>query len=451
MTTTPTRALRTSDSLAVSLPVANFLSFFAIAAVEFSVPFVAVDALGANATIVALLGICRFAPQVLLAGPAARVVERFDQRAVMISSELLRVAAFALAAVGLAFAPGVALGVFCLANISLACGSILTAVSTQVLIPQAFADEALPKVYARLGMAESSADAAAPFVTGLGLAAFGLAPTFGTAAALALGACGLLARIPRVRVTADGTEAEGGAAAAESTDRTEGEDKSGEREKGRGAGQGPGRGKKSTLRGGMAVNFRTPALRTVTLWSLSYNFGQCVIEAVLLITLLATTPLSAATYGIIRSCSVLFAVLGSYVAERLPRVLRTGWGTSLFGCGAVAAYTVIGVGAYLGGTRGLLLVLAGFVIDEFCSGVVMVRVQTFRARAITDVERPMATAAYRAANLTAVPVGLAVGGVAGVLMNSADLLLGIGFLMVVPAVLIWSRAVRESESVAVAA
>ncbi|MGP4086520.1 MFS transporter [Streptomyces sp. KR55] len=422
--TTTTRSLRKDDSLAVSLPVANFLSFFAIAAVEFSVPFVAVDALGANATIVALLGICRFAPQVLLAGPAARLVERFDQRAVMIGSELLRVAAFALAALGLAFAPGVALGVFCLANISLACGSILTAVSTQVLIPQAFADEALPKVYARLGMAESSADAAAPFVTGLGLAAFGLAPTFGTAAALALGACGLLARIPRVRVTTD-------AASGEET-----------REPDTGDRTAPA---KSTLRGGMAVNFRTPALRTVTLWSLSYNFGQCVIEAVLLITLLDTTPLSAATYGVIRSCAVLFAVLGSYLAERLPRGLRTGWGTSLFGCGAVAAYTVIGLGAYVGGTRGLLLVLAGFVIDEFCSGVVIVRVQTFRARAITDVERPMATAAYRAANLTAVPAGLAVGGIAGVVMNSANLLLAIGLLMVIPAVLIWSRAVRESE------
>ncbi|MFC9908777.1 MFS transporter [Streptomyces sp. NPDC059862] len=428
--TTTTEPLRRSDSLAVSLPVANFLSFFAIAAVEFSVPFVAVDSLGANSTIVALLGICRFAPQVLLAGPAARLVERFDQRAVMIGSELLRAVAFALAALGLAFAPGVAIGVFCLANISLACGSILTAVSTQVLIPQAFADEALPKIYSRLGMAESSADAAAPFVTGLGLAAFGLTPTFGSAAALALAACGLLARIPRVRVPS-----------SSESDEKVGEPGPTQADPAEGAAP----AQKSTLRGGLAVNFRTPALRTVTVWSLSYNFGQCVIEAVLLITLLHTTPLSAAAYGVIRSCSVLFAVLGAYVAERLPRALRSGWGTSLFGCGAVGAYTVIGLGAYWGGTGGLLLVLAGFVIDEFCSGVVLVRVQTFRARAITDAERPMATASYRAANLTAVPAGLAVGGVAGVLMNSATLLLTIGLLMVIPAVMIWSQAVRESE------
>ncbi|MFJ8645297.1 MFS transporter [Streptomyces sp. NPDC093546] len=431
--TSTTKPLRGSDSLAVSLPVANFLSFFAIAAVEFSVPFVAVDTLGANATIVALLGICRFAPQVLLAAPAARLVERFDQRAVMIGSELLRVAAFALAALGLAFAPGVALGVFCLANISLACGSILTAISTQVLIPRTFTDEALPKIYSRLGMAESSADAAAPFLTGLALATFGLASTYGTAAALALAACGLLLGIPRVRVpssTPEDPKDPADPAPAE------------------GAGGPPAAPRKSTLRGGLAVNFRTPALRTVTVWSLSYNFGQCVIEAVLLITLLDTTPLSAATYGVIRSCSVLFAVLGSYLAERLPRALRSGWGTSLFGCGAVGAYTVIGLGAYLGGTRGLLLVLLGFVIDEFCSGVVLVRVQTFRARAITDAERPMATASYRAANLTAVPLGLAVGGIAGVLMSSATLLLAIGLLMVVPAALIWSRPVRESEPVA---
>lgn len=428
--TTTTEPLKSNDSLAASLPVANFLSFFAIAAVEFSVPFVAVDALGANSTIVALLGICRFAPQVLLASPAARLVERFDQRAVMIGSELLRAMAFALAALGLAFAPGVAIGIFCLANISLACGSILTAVSTQVLIPQAFADEALPKIYSRLGMAESSADAVAPFVTGLALAGLGLAPTFGSAAALALAACGLLARIPRVRVLSSNTsEEKAGESSTTPADPAEGAVPA----------------KKSTLREGLAVNFRTPALRTVTVWSLSYNFGQCVIEAVLLITLLKTTPLSAATLGVIRSCAVLFAVLGAYLADRLPRALRSGWGTSLFGCGAVGAYTVIGLGAYMGGTRGLLLVLAGFVIDEFCSGVVMVRVQTFRARAITDAERPMATASYRAANLTAVPVGLAVGGIAGVLMSSATLLLITGLVMVMPAVIIWSRSVRESE------
>lgn len=412
---------QTRETLARSLPVANFLSFFAIAAVEFSVPFVAVDALGADATIVAVLGICRFAPQVLLAGPAARLVERFDQRAVMLGSELLRVAAFVLAALGLACAPGVAIGVFCLANISLACGSVLTAISTQVLIPRTFPDAALPKIYARLGIAESSADAAAPFLTGLGLAAFGLAPTFGAAAALALAACALLTRIPRVRVPSTTTD-------LTTPDTT------------------PDLAvpRKSTLRAGWAVNLRTPALRTVTVWSLSYNFGQCVIEAVLLITLLDTTPLTAATFGVIRSCSVLFAVLGAYLADRLPPALRGGRGTSLFGCGAVGAYTVIGLGAYAGGGGGLLLVLAGFVVDEFCSGVVMVRVQTFRARAITDAERPMATASYRAANLTAVPVGLAVGGLAGVMMSPATLLLGIGLLMTVPAALIWSRPVRLS-------
>ncbi|PKV90003.1 hypothetical protein BX283_7659 [Streptomyces sp. TLI_146] len=98
--------------------------------------------------------------------------------------------------------------IFCLANISLACGSILTAVSTQVLIPQVFADQALPKIYSRLGMAESSADAAAPFVTGLALAGLGLAPTFGSAAALALAACGLLVRIPRVWVPSSSTSDE---------------------------------------------------------------------------------------------------------------------------------------------------------------------------------------------------------------------------------------------------
>jgi len=66
-------------SLLATLPVATFLSYLAIAVVEFAVPFVAVSQLGAGALVVAILGICRFAPQVLLAGLAARVVDAHDQ------------------------------------------------------------------------------------------------------------------------------------------------------------------------------------------------------------------------------------------------------------------------------------------------------------------------------------------------------------------------------------
>jgi hypothetical protein len=399
--------------------MANFLSYFAIAAVEFSVPFVAVATLGADSLVIAGLGICRFAPQVLLARAAARVVERYDQRTVMLGSELLRAAAFVLSALALAAAPRVGLGVFALANIALACASILTAVSTHVLVPAVFPDEMLPSIYARLGIAESSADALAPVLAGLGLGALGVSPTFTVAAALAVCACALLLRIPRIRMPAEPAEPADGGGRAVITSR-------------------------ATLRRGLRLNLDTPPLRIITVWAMSYNFGQCVIGALLLVALVGQTPVTGTSYGVIRTCAVLFAVLGAYLAERLPTRLRRGLGTSVFGCGAVASYAVLGVGVYIGGAKGLTLVLVGFMFDEFCSGVVLVRVQAFRARAIAEKDRAIAVAAYRAANLTAVPAGFAVGGLAGLVLSPRSTLLAVGLLMILPGILILSRPVRET-------
>ncbi|MEU0929009.1 hypothetical protein ACFV47_37910 [Streptomyces solisilvae] len=128
--TTTTEESRHDEPLATALPIANFLSYFAIAAVEFSVPFVAVSTLGANSVVIAALGVCRFAPQVLLARSAAHVVERYDLRTVMLGSELLRVAAFVLSALALAVSSGIGLAIFAAANIMLACASNLTSVAT---------------------------------------------------------------------------------------------------------------------------------------------------------------------------------------------------------------------------------------------------------------------------------------------------------------------------------
>ncbi|MEV5410104.1 MFS transporter [Thermopolyspora sp. NPDC052614] len=426
------RAVRAGRGPATALPVANFLSFFAIAVVEFSVPYIAVATLGADSLIIATLGICRFAPQVLLARAAARIVERYDQRTVMLASEALRVAAFALSAFALLLAPAVGLGVFAAANICLACGSVLTAVSTQVLVPALFSGGEMPRVYARLGIAESAADAAAPFLTGVSLGAFGVSATFGGAAALAACACALLMGIPRIRVPAEppgpADPAEPGVPSGSS-----------------GSSEAAAGGRRArTLRQGLWINLRTPPLRILTIWSVSYNFGQCLIEAVLLIALVQQTPVTAASFGVIRTCSVVFTILGAFLAERLPAPLRRGLGTAVFGCGAVCSYAVLGAGVYVGGAPGLALVLAGFALDEFCSGVVLVRIQAFRARAITDGERPIASAAFRAVNLTAVPAGFAVGGVAGLVADPAALVLTTGLALLLPGALVLSRHVRHT-------
>jgi hypothetical protein len=394
------------------LSTATFVSFFAIAVIEFAVPFVAVATLGANAMVVAVLGVCRFAPQVLFARAATTAVNRYDQRTVMLASELLRVLAFALSAAALLTSPVVGFVVFAVANLSLGLGSILTAVAVQVLVPLAFEDDELPRVYSRLGMAESLADGGGPFFAGLALAMFDVSGTFVIAAALAAGAWLLLRGMPRTRVAAP-------VESAQSRDR-------------------------SSLRYGVKVNFATPPLRVLTGWALAYNLGQCVIEAMLLIAILERTSIGAAAYGVIKACAVLCAALGAYLATRLPRSLTGGWGISLFGFGAIGSYLLLGIGLYAPGAAGVAFIVAGFALDELCSGIVLVLIQTFRARAIANEDRAAATAGYRAVNLTAVPVGYVLGGVLGLVLSPSATIVVVGAAMLLFGLVIWTPQVRSA-------
>jgi MFS family permease len=410
-TSTGAPALR-SASLTRRLSTATFVSFFAIAVIEFAVPFVAVATLGANAMVIAVLGVCRFAPQVLFARAATTAVNRYNQRTIMLASELLRVLAFALSAAALLTSPTVGFVVFALANLSLGLGSILTAIAVQVLVPLAFADAELPRVYSRLGMAESLADGGGPFFAGLALAMFDVSGTFVIAAALAAGACLLLRGIPRVRV-------------AEPVEPALARDR-------------------SSLRHGVRVNFATPALRVLTGWALAYNLGQCVIEAMLLIAILERTSIGAAAYGVIKVCAVLCAAFGAYLTTRLPRSLSGGLGISVFGFGAIGSYLLVGIGLFVQGGYGVAFVVAGFALDELCSGVVLVLIQTYRARSIANHDRAAATAGYRAMNLAAVPIGFLLGGVLGLVLSPSATILAVGAAMLLFGLVIWTPPVRSA-------
>lgn len=398
--------------------MANFLSYFAIAVVEFAVPFVAVTTLGGGSAVIAVLGICRFAPQVLLARTAANVVSRYDQRWVMLASEVLRALAFALAAATLLGAPELGIAVFALANAALGFASVLTAVSIQVLVPATFTADELPAIFARLSIAESLADGLAPFLTGVGLASLGVPPTFAVSSILALFAGVLLLHLPKVRVPD-----------AKATPKVAGVNRS-----------------SVSMRDGLRCNLTTPALRIVTAWAVAYNFGQSIVVPLLLIALLERTPVTASTYGAIGSTVVLFAVLGAYLSDKLPAPLQSGLGMSLTGFGAAASYALLGIGVYIGGLQGLIVVILALAADEFCSGVVLVRVFTFRATVINQADRAAATAAYRALNTTVVPIGLAVGGLLGLFFSPASTLLIVGLMMILPGLIMMSAAVRQATS-----
>jgi hypothetical protein len=243
---------------------------------------------------------------------------------------------------------------------------------------------------------------------------FDVSGTFVVAAVLAAGACLLLRGMPRTHV----------AEPVEPVDTAPSRDR-------------------SSLRHGVAVNFATRPLRVLTGWALAYNLGQCLIEAMLLIAILAQTSIGAAEYGVIKACAVLCAVLGAYLATRLPRSLTGGWGISLFGFGAIGSYLLLGIGLYAPGAAGVAFVVAGFALDELCSGVVLVLIQTFRARAISHRDRAAATAGYRAMNLTAVPVGFLLGGVLGLVLAPSATIVAVGGAMLLFGLVIWTSPVRS--------
>lgn len=415
MSTDTTRVSSSAFGIQKTLPAANFLSYFAIAVVEFAIPFVAVTQLGASALVVAILGVARFAPQVLLAGIAARLVNRLNQRRVLILAELFRVAAFGIAAAALLVSDSAALVVFTIASMAMAWASTLTAISTQVVVPAMFTGRDLTKMYSRLSIAESLGDGTAPFLAGLGIAAVGTSGTFAISAVLALAACSLLLRVPRLFVNEEAAAAPPSGAPRKSA---------------------------SGVKNGIAVNFGSPSMAILTCWAVAYNLGQSIIEPVVLLSLLATTPLTATSYGLIRSAAVLFAVLGAVLSDRLPLSLRNGRGIAIFGIGAIASYSLVAVGVNAGDTSGLIFTFVGFAVDEFCSGVVLVLLQTYRGSSISITDRADAAGVFRSVCLIAVPVGLLIGGVAGIAVEPSLLILIVGLAMILPGLPLLSSQVR---------
>ncbi len=369
----------------------------------------------AGAVVIAILGVCRFLPQVLFAGTAADFVGRVDQRTVMLTSEALSVVAFALAAVALAARPVVAVFVFMGSNIALALASVLTAVSIQVIVPAKFSPDGRHRIFSRLGTTESTADMIGPTVAGVGLAWIGVSATFGSAAVLAAVAMFLLSGIPKIMVS-----------------------------KKSGADPVSDRPPRQSLRHGLQVNFTQPVLARLTIWAVAYNLGQCVIAPVLLIAMIHAMHVGSGAFGTIRTISVVFAVVGSFAAGKLPPSLRNGNSISWFGFGAIGSYFLVGVGVLVGNIFGLALVLTGFALDEFCSGMVLVLIQSMRAIAISDADRPAAASAYRVLNVSAVPAGYIIGGLAGTLFQDRMVILLTGLTMLMCGLIVWTRAVRTA-------
>jgi MFS transporter len=396
------------------LPAANFFSFFAIALIEFSIPYISVVEFGANSIVVACLGVCRFAPQVLLSGLSAHLVGKHDQRSILVMSELFRIIAFLTIASATFLSSELSLAFFCISSFLMGFSSILTAVSISVVVPKVAEGRRRATLFSHLNIAESSADGLGPFLGGVLLGAIGTSLTFSLSALFTAAVLYIFFRFPQLNVSNDLQN--------DLSLRS--------------------RPKLERFLFDVRLNFSSKALSAITIWALVYNFGQSIIESVLLIAITEDFNLSAHAFGVIKGSAVLFAVVGAYLGAKLRAPLYGGMGISIFGFLALMSYFFLAIGAFLHGLPSLVLVFIAFAIDELSSGIVLILVQTFRANIFSDDIRASATASYRSINMIATPLGFLIGGCSGYFFTAENVVMISSVLMIIFGSIILSSSVR---------
>lgn len=410
----------TSSPVLRNLPRANFVSFLAIAIVEFAVPFLAVSTLGATSAVVSLLAIARFLPALLVSEAASRQVTRHGYRHAMILAEGLRVLAFAAAVVGaLVDTHGLAWFVAALAIVSIA--GALSGVAIGDAVPYLTHGAGRVQMYSRLSIAESGADAIGPFVGGVLLAWVAAPPAFVVCAVLAALAVRLFTSLPRQ----EGTPPEATSAPA-------------------------AEGTSLTIVTGLRVNLGEPVIRRIFLWMLLYNLGQSVVMSVFLIAVTDDLGLGAQAYGVLASVVVVFAIVGAWWAGRV--VPRAGWAGRLFqvaGISTMAAYVLIALSFTAPVQVAVVLLAVCLAVEEFFSAVTGILVSGYRAAYVPEALRPGSIAANRACVAIAVVIGYGIGGFLGLHLAPIPLMVGSGLVMLGASVL-WLAPARVAREVAAA-
>lgn len=389
-----------------NLPQATFVSFLAIAVVEFAVPFLAVSTLGASSATISALAVARFLPALLVSEVASTYVTRHGFRRAMIFAEILRVAAFVAATAGAAL-PAAAIPLFVLALALVSIAGALGGIGAGDAVPYLTEGPTRVRMYSRLSIAESGADTIGPFAAGLLLAWLDAHVAFIICAVLAALAVRLFTSLP-------------GGQAPEAAPPSGGEDKKG-----------------LSVVSGLRINLGEPTIRSVFCWMVMYNFGQSVVMSVFLIAITRDLGLSAAQYGVLASVVVIFAMVGAWWAGRV--VSRAGWAGRLFqlaGIGTMAAYALIGSSFMAPAGVAVVLLVVFLAVEEFLSAVTGILISGYRASYVPDALRPGSIAANRAVVALAVVAGYAIGGLLGLHVPAVPLMVVTGLVMLVASV-VW--------------
>src|SRR5579862_9144900 len=157
-------------------------------------PIVAVLLLGVGEGETGLLQTALTLPFVLMAIPAGLLADRISRRHLMAGAEALRAVAL-LAILLLIGLHQLTMPLLALTGFVAVCGTVVYSVAAPALVPSLVSSQQLPAANARIELARTIAFASGPALGGALVGWVGAAPAFGFAAALSLGAVGLLSGI----------------------------------------------------------------------------------------------------------------------------------------------------------------------------------------------------------------------------------------------------------------
>jgi MFS family permease len=351
---------------------------------------------GAGAGAVATLLIANLAPIVLLTGVAGRLVDRRDNRHLLLASSAVQgVLCLALAVVS--STPAV-LGLVAL----LGAGQAVNAATWQALLPSLVAPDQLGRAMSRMQVATTLAGIAAPALSGLLVSVYGarvpLLIDAATFVAVTV-AAGLMrtARLP--------------AAAAD----------------------------ESPERGGLSIVRRDPLLRsTITLLGLFILLGGTVnVAEVFLIR--STLHASTFWYGMTGAGYAVGLLLGALLAGRLS-------GTTTFARGLVLAVTVLGAGLVgMGVSPDVLALLLVGMVTGAANGVANVCVGALVMGTAAPEQRGRVAAVLTGVVSGTQLAAYAVSGALGTTLSPRQIFVGAGVLGLAAPLAIGHRVIRAAQ------
>jgi MFS family permease len=341
-------------------------------------PLVAVLTFDASPSEVGYLGAAQFAPALVVPLLAGVWLDRRPRRPSLLLAHFGSTAVLLLVAALLA-AGDSALGLFYVAAFAVGVFNAISGVSTQAYVPTLVAQAELVTANSRTQMTYAMVQVAAPGLGGVLVGALG----GGRAVAfflLAYAAAGLCVLAIRAREKVEPTPRRGGPL--------------------------------SLIKEGMTYIARSPVLRILTLQGTWINLFDQMALTLWLLFALSEFGFSSSLFGVVMAVSGVGAIVGSMVARAIGS--RLGTRRSIitgFGLGSVLLLVI----PLTTGAKPLLIAVSVLAFFGYSFGNTLANVYAVSTRQIITPNHLLGrvTATYRFAAFGAIPIGAALGGLAG--------------------------------------